>query len=159
MKRLGKITFAVIMLILAVGILSLGYLNIENASAETYVTRTLILPFNGETAKTIVMRDAANGNVINKTTGASASNTAWADGENAGSAHTYSGDWVFTIIVSDTVKEAYFTYYNVAPASITAATTPDSNAPILYNPKTGKTYTDTNPREDQAVKVTQTLYE
>lgn len=109
--------------------------------AAEYATRTLVIPFNGESALTIVFRNLDSGNLIDADDGTSTASTAWDDAEIEGSLHAASGDWVFTIPTTS-VRNLYFTQYAVAKTSVAKTTTPDRSA-ILYDPSTGRTYTDT----------------
>lgn len=127
------------------------------AADEKYPTKTFIIPYKGESYKTIVMRNRDNGNAINSTTGASASDTTWDSAELAGAQHAITKDWVFTIPAHN-IAHIYFTIYDVAPASITKATT-TSYSPLLYNPNTGLAFTDTNPIAGNQVNTSAVNYD
>ena len=121
------------------------------ASGEKYVSRTFILPYNGETAKVIVLQNRDNGNAINGSTGASAAATAWNDAEITGTQHAITNDWLFTIPAHD-VDRCYMKIYDTAAASVDKTTVPVKST--LYNPKDGLTYTDINPLSDNYLKTT-----
>jgi len=110
-----------------------------------YLTRKMIIPFNGEAAKTIVLRDLQTGNVLNATTGACTSTTAWAEGEIEGARHDIGGDWVFTIpTVIASTREYILAVYDAAAGAVTKDTVP-SASPLIYNVATGRTYSDLVP--------------
>jgi hypothetical protein len=156
-KQNGKITlvglFAVTLIVALIWVAAI-LVSPAKAAAERYSAKTFILPYKGETAKTIVLEDRATANMINGTTGASAAATTWDSAEIAGARHAVSGDWTFAIS-AHSVNYIILKRYDVAPASIdkdTVYTT--GNEPLLYNPNSGLAYTDTNPIMDNQVNVT-----
>jgi hypothetical protein len=153
--RLGKITLvnlsALILVCVAIWIVSCLTLP-ALAAGETYPARTFILPYAGETAKTIVLEDRDNGNAINGTLGTSTAATTWDAAEIAGTQHAITNDWVFSI-PAHSIHRIILKRYDVAPASIDK-TTVSGISPLLYNPKSGLAYTDTNPIMDNMVNTT-----
>jgi hypothetical protein len=156
LKNRGRSLTLTIVLILAVAaVIALCYRPIApaKASGEAYPSKTFILPYNGETAKTIVLHNRDNGNAVNSTTGASAAATTWDSAELAGTQHAITNDWLFTIPAHN-ISRMYIKRFDVAPASIDKTTVYTSgNEPLLYNPKTGLAYTDTNPVVDNMVNT------
>ena len=115
---------------------------------ERFAAKTLVIPFNGESAKFVVMRDKDTGDLIHKTTGVKT--TTWADAALAASAHADSGDWLFAIPAMD-YDTLYFTMYDSEPA--TKAVTPSSDSAILYSTRVGSTFTDSILSQDGTIKV------
>ena len=102
-----------------------------------YPSRTLVIPFNGESYKTLVLRDKYTGDVIHASTGEVTET--FSVGIIAGVAHDVSGDWVFAL-PSTAFRVLYFTLYD--EAAPTAASIPVEGSAQLYDPRTGQTYTD-----------------
>jgi hypothetical protein len=154
-KQNGKTTlvglFAVTLIVALIWIAAILVSPVKAAN-ERYATRTFILPYQGETYKTIVLFNRATGAPINKTTGVVT--TTWGDAELAGVRETTGGDWTFAI-PAHSINYIYMKRYDVAPASIDKDTVYTSgNEPLLYNPNSGLAYTDTNPIMDNQVNVT-----
>lgn len=150
MKRYGKVITGALLasIICAVGLM----IYVDRAKAADY-TKTYVIPYNGESYKTIVLRCLNNGNCVNATTGTSSAATTWDSAELAGVRNTLSGDWVFTMpTLSSTLGTVYFTGYNVAPASITKDTIYDKG-PLLWDPRSGAGYTDASPTEQGELRV------
>ena len=103
----------------------------------SYPSRTLVIPFNGESHKTLVLRDKYTGDVIHASTGAVTDT--FSQAIIAGVAHDVSGDWVFTL-PSTSFRVLYFTLYDVETP--TKASIPVEGSAQLYDPCTGQTYTD-----------------
>jgi hypothetical protein len=122
------------------------------AAGEAYPALTFILPYAGETAKTIVLKNLDNGNNMSGTLGTSTATTTWDASEIAGVRNSLGGDWTFAIPAHN-IHHIYIKRYDVAPASIDKDTVSGYN-PLLYNPKSGLAYTDTNPIMDNMVNVT-----
>ena len=102
-----------------------------------YPSRKLVIPFNGESYKTLVLRDKYTGDVIHASTGAVTET--FSQAIITGAAHAVSGDWVFTL-PSTAFRVLYFTLYDVETP--TKASTPVEGSAQLYDPRTGQTYTD-----------------
>lgn len=152
--RLGKITSLTVLtsLFLVFALVWVLPKTPAKASGEKYPARTFVIPFNGESYKTIVIQNRKNANMVHGTSGASASDTAWNDAEIAGTQHAISHDWLFSIPAHD-VDLCYMKGYDVAPASIDKTTIPD-DGPWLYDPKNGMCFSDVNPIADNSVKTT-----
>ena len=103
----------------------------------SYPARTLVIPFNGESHKTLVLRDKYTGDVIHASTGTVAET--FSAGIITGEPHDVSGDWVFAL-PSTAFRVLYFTLYD--EAAPTAASIPAEGSAQLYDPCTGQTYTD-----------------
>jgi hypothetical protein len=155
-KQNGRtLTLSLILLLLITIAGFVGYMaSVSHAANEKYATRTFILPYKGETYKTIVLEDRATANMINGSTGASAAATTWASAIIAGTRHSVSGNWLFPIpahSVNYIVLKRYDVSYNDATLTKELVS---GNEPLLYNPNSGLAYTDTNPIMDNQVNVT-----
>lgn len=155
MKRHGKMILEGI-LILVFAFVSVWVCLTSTSSADTsstWPTRTLIIPFNGETALTVVFRDAKTGNVVHGTAGTCTAATTWDSGEIAAVAHSISGDWTVAVpSVTRNFSTLYFTIYYAVPGDITKATQPSVSGAALYDTRSGKTYTDTVPVSEGEVR-------
>ena len=139
MKNKGKIALYTLFIILF-SMLTVTWLWPSKAEAS-FTAKTYVLPYNGETAKTIVLRDIATGNVISATDGTSTASTTWAAGEIEGSQHSISNDWTFSI-PSMPSRYAFFTVYDAAASSVDKTTTP-SFGPYLYDAQLGMAVLET----------------
>jgi hypothetical protein len=146
------VKIGLIIAILCVALVSLA-LTEKLLAASAVDTKTFILPVDKDsrasaTAITIVVFDADTGNVVNGTTGVSASNTTWDSGEITGAQHSVSNEWKFTIPKpvdsNGRVLDVYMKVYHVAAASVSKATIP-SEQPFLYLWETNRPYGDDSP--------------
>jgi hypothetical protein len=154
--RIGKTTLVSLTALILIVVLVLVWVmailvSPLKATGEKYPAKTFILPYNRESYKTIVLIDLDTGNPINGSTGDSASNTTWDSAEIAGSNHAITNAWVFSIPATN-VDNIYIMRYDVAPASIDK-TTSTAYSPILFNPKTARTFTDSNPIANNQVDI------
>lgn len=105
--------------------------------------QTLVVPYNGESAITAVMRDKRDGSVIDADDGTD--DAAWDDGEIEATQQAVSNDWLLSIPASN-VKIVYITLYSVAAASVDKTTIPYNyqGTAFLLDTRYGSTGTDTN---------------
>lgn len=149
MKYKGKITaIAITAILIIAGLYTLAF--VQEAKAATIATQTFVIPYNGETAYTIVITDRANGNVVDASDGTSEADTAWNDGEIAGTRHAISGHWTFTVVRNLQVKNPVMNYYNIAAASLDKDDLPYRSA-SLYDSKENLTYSSTNRMYQNAI--------
>lgn len=154
MKRHGKIILeGIVILVMVLACIGIWLTSTSSAATNDWPAKTLIIPFNGETALTVVFRDAKTGNIVHGTAGTSTAATTWDNGEIAAVAHSISGDWMIAVpSVTRAFPTLYFTIYYAAPADITKATVPSAPKATLYDTRSGKTYTDTVPVSEGEVR-------
>ncbi|MCE5185039.1 MAG: hypothetical protein LLF76_02815 [Planctomycetaceae bacterium] len=106
--------------------------------------QTLVIPFNGESAVTVVLRERTTGNILSAADGTCTASTTWAAGAIQATQHSVSNDWL-VVIPASYIRECILSIYHATKATVTKTTTPDV-APVLFNLGTGRTYTDANPQ-------------
>lgn len=114
---------------------------VSSALAAEFAAKTLVIPFNGETAVTVVFRDLNNGNLIDADDGTSTAATAWGDAEIEATQHAESNDWLIAVPTTS-VRTAYFSVFHSAASAVTKTSVPDKSA-VLYDVESGRTFTDT----------------
>jgi hypothetical protein len=102
-----------------------------------YAAKTLVIPFKGETANKLVLRNKSTGDLIHATTGAVTDT--WAEAVITGIKHADSNDWTFAI-PPVAVRGLSISIFDAS--STTKDSVPDVNQ--IYDALTGVTYTDTN---------------
>lgn len=154
MRHYGKITAITLIFLMVLGYMA--YLVIP-AKAATVQTKTFILPVDKDnrsaaTSITIVLLDPDSGNAISGTDGTSTAATTWDAAEVAGSQHSVTNEWTFTIPRPANTDSMYLKIYHAAAGSVSKTTTP-SEQPILYDWQSNRTYTDATPTKAGQVIV------
>ena len=150
--RYGKIVIYV-MVVLFVFVLAILWTFPMRVSASTVALQTFVLPSTSDVthmANTyIILWDIGTGNLVNDAGIVLAAN-GWTDGDIATAVHDENGlVWTATIPALDTYYEYGFAVFDsAAPAKTDVPTM----GPFLYDPKTNKVYSDTNPLKGGKVR-------
>jgi hypothetical protein len=114
--------------------------------SKTYENRVLVIPFGGEAALTVVLREDKTGNVLHATTGDCSASVTFAQGRIAATRHPESGDWLVPIPATD-IKTLYGTLYHAEATGVTKDTTPDAPNAIafMFDMKIGASFSDLVP--------------
>lgn len=154
-KYVGKITLSILSICLIVLMLYVTYGAIQSAKADTGTSKTLAIHKamgNGFTSvgdAYAIITDLSNADMMHASTGVADATYGncdiefTADGQNT--------DWALaTAPALDLDKKYAITIYeNAAPAAGDTAVI----GPLLYDPATGKTFSDSNPLEDNRVRT------
>lgn len=114
--------------------------------SKRYEAQVLVIPFGGQTALTVVLRQDKTGHILHATTGDCTASIPFASGRIQATRHAQSGDWLVLIPATD-VKTLYGTLYHKSLAEVTKDTIPDtpSAAAFLFDASTGSSFSDLLP--------------
>ena len=114
--------------------------------SKRYDSQTLVIPFGGEAALTVVLRQDKTGHVLHATTGECTPSVTFVQGRIAAVRHPQGGDWLVPIPATD-VKSLYGTLYYAAAGSVTKDTEPDTPNAVafLFDTKSGAAFSDLVP--------------
>ena len=122
--------------------------------SKRYESQTLILPFGGESALTVVFRQDKTGDVLHAVSGDCSASIAFADGRIAAIRHPQSGDWQVSVPATD-IKTLYGTLYAAAVADVHKDTVPTAPTAVafLFDTKRGIAFSDLVPTFNGRVLV------
>lgn len=118
---------------------------------KRYSSKVLVIPYNGESNLTVVLREYGTGNVLDATTGDCDDTITFAQGCIEATRHAKSGDWLVVVPATD-VKTLYGTIYKLAAASVTKNSTSDLPG-FLFDSKYGIVFSNTVPTFNGRVLV------
>ena len=85
MSKKSRVLCGVLMILVAFGLIASAIQSVK--AADSWTARTLIIPFNGESFKVIVLRQKSTGNLITAASGVVSSAVTWDNAEITGVAH------------------------------------------------------------------------
>jgi len=122
--------------------------------SKRYDAQTLVIPYGGQTALTVVFRQDKTGHILHATTGDCTSSITVANGRIQATRHPQSGDWLVSIPATD-VKTLYGTLYHKLATEVTKDTVPDAPSAVafLFDARTGSSFSDLLPTLNGRVLV------
>lgn len=122
--------------------------------SKRYDAQTLVIPYAGQTALTVVLRQDKTGHILHATTGDCTSAITVANGRIQAVRHAQSGDWLVSIPATD-VKTLYATLYHKSAAEVTKDTVPDTPSAVafLFDANTGSSFSDLLPMRNGRILV------
>jgi hypothetical protein len=114
--------------------------------SKRYDAQTVVIPFGGEAALTVVLRQDKTGHVLHAVSGDCSAGITFAQGRITAVRHPQSGDWLIPIPATD-AKSLYGTLYYAPAATITKDTEPDTPNAVafLFDAKSGAVFSDLVP--------------